>query len=51
VEAFPAPAIDCWVNVDIAGQGGGRPEFLERVRTDYFKRDADDFIRVTDSTS
>ena len=38
--------IDCWVNANIGGQGGGRPEFLERVRTDYFKRDADDFFRV-----
>lgn len=42
-------AIDAWVNVNIAGQdgaSGARPEFLERVREDYFKRDADDFFRT-----
>jgi uncharacterized protein len=39
-----ARAIDAWANVNIGGQG--RPEFLERVRADYFKRDAEDFFRT-----
>jgi predicted TIM-barrel fold metal-dependent hydrolase len=35
--------IDTWVNVNIGGDG--RPEFLQRVAKDYFKRDDDDFFR------
>jgi predicted TIM-barrel fold metal-dependent hydrolase len=37
------PVIDTWVNIDIGG--GGRPEFLQRVRQDYFKRDEEEFFR------
>ena len=29
-------AIDCWVNVNMAGLG--RPEYLQRVAKDYFKK-------------
>ena len=36
--------IDTWVNVNIGG--GGRPEFLERVAKDYFKRDEEEFFRT-----
>jgi predicted TIM-barrel fold metal-dependent hydrolase len=39
-------AIDCWVNANMGGEGGDRPQFLERVRADYFKRDEDAFFRV-----
>ena len=38
--------IDTWVNVSIAGGGDTRPEFLQRVNTDYFKRDDEDFFRT-----
>ena len=36
-------AIDCWVNVNIGGQG--RPEFLKAVAKDYFKQ-GEDFFRA-----
>ena len=36
--------IDTWVNIDIGG--GGRPEFLQRVREDYFKQNEEDFFRT-----
>jgi predicted TIM-barrel fold metal-dependent hydrolase len=36
--------IDTWVNLNIGGQG--RPEFLQAVAKDYFKRDADEFFRT-----
>jgi predicted TIM-barrel fold metal-dependent hydrolase len=35
--------IDTWVNVDIGA--GGRPEYLQRVRQDYLKRDEEEFFR------
>ncbi len=39
--------IDTWVNVDIGG--GARPEFLQRVREDYFKQSEQAFFHAWSS--